>query len=62
MSSSLLMQYTNNLAPAVELARPIAEMGLSELAHSLTWLRKQNRTLIVGMNQKQIKIFDLRGT
>lgn len=61
LSGGLLSPYTYGLTPAVEVARPIAEMGLSELAHSLAWLQRQSRTLVVGMNQKQIKIFDLRG-
>ncbi|XP_023292874.2 GATOR complex protein MIOS [Lucilia cuprina] len=33
--------------------------GLSESAHSLCW-NKNHRVLIAGMNQKQIKLYDLR--
>lgn len=44
-----------------ESARPLAEMGLSETAHSVSWSNCSNRTLIASMNVKFIKIFDLRG-
>lgn len=47
--------------PVAELSKPYLEMGLSELAHSLAWFHHEPRTLVVGMNQKQIKTFDLRG-
>ncbi|KAG7308333.1 hypothetical protein JYU34_005527 [Plutella xylostella] len=43
-----------------EAARPLAEMGLSETAHSVSWTHASNRTLIASMNQRSIKIFDLR--
>ncbi|TMW39548.1 hypothetical protein DOY81_015372, partial [Sarcophaga bullata] len=33
--------------------------GLSESAHSLCW-NKNHRVLIAGMNQKHIKLYDLR--
>ncbi|XP_022838047.1 GATOR complex protein MIOS [Spodoptera litura] len=43
-----------------EAPRPLAEMGLSETAHCVTWANFSNRTLIASMNLKYIKIFDLR--
>jgi hypothetical protein len=39
----------------------VAEMGLSDAAHSLAWLYNQPRSLIVGMNNKHLKMVDLRG-
>lgn len=47
---------------ALELARPVAELGLSETAHSLAWFNTQSRSLIIGMNNKHLKLVDLRGT
>ncbi|XP_049873651.1 GATOR complex protein MIOS [Pectinophora gossypiella] len=41
-------------------AKPLAEMGLSETAHSVTWANCANRMLLASMNLKHIKIFDLR--
>ncbi|XP_035440073.2 GATOR complex protein MIOS [Spodoptera frugiperda] len=43
-----------------EAPRPLAEMGLSETAHCVTWANFSSRTLIASMNLKYIKIFDLR--
>ncbi|XP_052753330.1 GATOR complex protein MIOS-B isoform X3 [Galleria mellonella] len=43
-----------------ESPKPIAEMGLSETAHSVAWTNSSNRTLLASMNLKYIKIFDLR--
>ncbi|KAG8255982.1 hypothetical protein J6590_079341, partial [Homalodisca vitripennis] len=40
--------------------RPVAELGLSDTAHSLAWLLHQPRTLVVGMNNKHLKLVDLR--
>jgi hypothetical protein len=48
-------------SPAVELARPVAELGLSETAHSLAWFNSQSRSLVIGMNNKHLKLVDLRG-
>jgi hypothetical protein len=39
--------------------RPAIELGNSETAHSVTWVHA--KTLLVGMNGKHIKLFDLRG-
>jgi hypothetical protein len=39
--------------------KPLLEMGLSETVNSLAWL--QQRTLALGMNNKHIKLIDLRG-
>ena len=44
-----------------EFHKPIIETALSETAHSVAWFQQQNKVLIVGMNNKQLKIFDLRG-
>ncbi|KAL1137877.1 hypothetical protein AAG570_009573 [Ranatra chinensis] len=38
----------------------VAELGLSDAAHSLAWLYSQPRALIVGMNNKHLKMVDLR--
>lgn len=45
----------------VELARPVVELGLSETTHSLAWFNSQSRSLIIGMNNKHLKLVDLRG-
>ncbi|XP_028039726.1 GATOR complex protein MIOS [Bombyx mandarina] len=45
---------------SVDPMRPLAEMGLSETAHNVTWSNCSNRTLLASMNLKYIKIFDLR--
>lgn len=42
-------------------AAVVAEMGLSDMAHSLTWLPDHHKTLVVGMNNKLLKMIDLRG-
>jgi WD repeat-containing protein mio len=39
--------------------KPLSEFGLSEVIHSLAWI--QQNILAVGMNNKNIKIFDIRG-
>ncbi|KAL4706071.1 hypothetical protein ACJJTC_001669 [Scirpophaga incertulas] len=44
----------------VDTVKPLAEMGLSETAHSVSWSNWSNRTLLASMNLKHIKIFDLR--
>ncbi|KAL0882791.1 hypothetical protein ABMA27_016339 [Loxostege sticticalis] len=41
-------------------AKPLAEMGLSETAHNVSWSNCSNRTLLASVNLKYIKIFDLR--
>ncbi|XP_066997693.2 GATOR2 complex protein MIOS isoform X2 [Anabrus simplex] len=41
-------------------ARPIAELGMSEIAHSLAWFSLQPRCLVVGMNNKHLRLVDLR--
>lgn len=45
----------------LELARPVAELGLSETTHSLAWFNSQSRSLVIGMNNKHLKLVDLRG-
>lgn len=40
------------------LNKPLYELAQNEVVHSLKWL--QNKTIICGMNNKHIKIFDLR--
>lgn len=51
----------NTMAPAVELVKPIAEFGTSEVTYSLTWFYSSSKLLACGMNGKSIKIYDLRG-
>lgn len=53
----ILLWDVNKEAASVE--RPLAEMGVSEVAHHVSW-SSINRTLIASMNTKMIKIFDLR--
>ncbi|TRY68432.1 hypothetical protein TCAL_01366 [Tigriopus californicus] len=41
--------------------RPVVELGPSEHCHSFTWAPNLNNgSLIAGMNNKQIRVFDLR--
>jgi hypothetical protein len=47
---------------AAEQARPVVELGLSETTHSLAWFNTQPRSLIIGMNNKHLRLVDLRGT
>lgn len=51
----------NTVAPAVELAKPIAELGVSESTHSLAWFNSNSKLMAVGMNMKTIKLIDVRG-
>ncbi|XP_013170090.1 PREDICTED: WD repeat-containing protein mio-B [Papilio xuthus] len=54
-------EFTDNTANVQsEPARPIAELALSETAHSVAWTDLGNRTLAASMNMKHIKIYDLR--
>lgn len=50
----------NTVAPAVELAKPVAELGVSESAHSLAWFNTNSKAMAVGMNMKNIKLIDVR--
>ncbi|RVE52876.1 hypothetical protein evm_002533 [Chilo suppressalis] len=50
----------DSTASQTDNAKPVAEMGLSETAHSVSWSNCSNRTLLASMNLKFIKIFDLR--
>ncbi|KAL3269121.1 hypothetical protein HHI36_008202 [Cryptolaemus montrouzieri] len=50
----------NTVQLAVELAKPTAEFGISESAHSLDWFRSSSKQMAVGMNNKNIKLLDFR--
>lgn len=50
----------NTMASGLELAKPVAEFGVSEVAHSLAWFNGNNKYLAVGMNLKTIKLIDFR--
>ncbi|XP_072401443.1 GATOR2 complex protein MIOS isoform X2 [Diabrotica undecimpunctata] len=50
----------NTMAPAVELVKPVAEFGTSEVTYSLAWFHGTSKVLAAGMNGKHIKVFDLR--
>lgn len=43
-----------------ELARPVCELGMSEIVNSLAWFNFQPRSIIVGMNNKHLRMIDLR--
>ncbi|PSN33611.1 WD repeat-containing protein mio [Blattella germanica] len=47
-------------SPAAETARPIAELGLSETAHSLAWFNTQSRNLLASYVENQISVWDTR--
>lgn len=40
--------------------KPLYELGLGELTHSLKWFPYQKDLIVCGMNNKHLKIFDLR--
>lgn len=40
--------------------RPVAEAGVSETTHSLSWFNNEPKCLVVGVNNKQLKIIDFR--
>ncbi|GAB6033307.1 hypothetical protein CHUAL_013078 [Chamberlinius hualienensis] len=48
--------YDTNVFPT----RSVYEYGHSEAIHSVQWLLSQHKTLIVGCNQKYLKILDIR--
>ncbi|CAG5045575.1 unnamed protein product [Parnassius apollo] len=53
--------YPDNASPPPsEPGRPVAELAISETAHSVAWTNLGNRVLAASMNLKNIKIFDLR--
>lgn len=41
--------------------RPIAEAGVTETTHSLAWFKRESKCLVVGANNKTLKIIDFRG-
>ncbi|XP_014672958.1 PREDICTED: WD repeat-containing protein mio-like [Priapulus caudatus] len=43
-------------------SKPMHELGLSETVLSLSWFKHDPKTLLAGMNNKHIRIFDLRDT
>nr|CAD7262749.1 unnamed protein product [Timema shepardi] len=43
-----------------DVTRPVAELGYSETTHSLAWFNTQSRSLVVGSNNKHLKVLDLR--
>ena len=45
----------------IDSVRPIAEAGVSESTHSLAWFNNEPKCLVVGVNNKQLKIIDFRG-
>lgn len=51
----------NTMAPAVELAKPIAEYGVSEVTNSLAWFNANSKLVAAGMSFKTIKLVDFRG-
>ncbi|KAB0794498.1 hypothetical protein PPYR_11337 [Photinus pyralis] len=50
----------NTMAPGLELAKPVAEFGVSEMTHSLAWFNSNSKCVAVGMNLKNIKLIDFR--
>ena len=42
--------------------RPIVEYGMGETVHSAVFSRASLRTIVATLNNKQIKIFDMKGT
>lgn len=46
---------------STEYIRPVIEIGLSDIAHSLSWFNQNPHVLIVGINNKNLKMLDIRG-
>ncbi|KAG7207947.1 hypothetical protein KM043_009533 [Ampulex compressa] len=44
----------------IDSMRPIVELAVSETMHSLAWFKHDQRCLVVGANNKQLKIIDFR--
>ncbi|XP_031849285.1 GATOR complex protein mio isoform X3 [Nomia melanderi] len=40
--------------------RPIAEVSVSETIHSVAWFKHEQKCMVVGANNKQLKIIDFR--
>ncbi len=40
--------------------KALYEIGYGELTHSLKWFPYQNQVIVCGMNNKHLKIYDLR--
>ncbi|KAK7593002.1 hypothetical protein V9T40_007754 [Parthenolecanium corni] len=45
---------------STEYIRPVIEIGLSDIAHSLSWFNQNPHYLIVGINNKNLKMLDIR--
>ncbi|XKL63054.1 hypothetical protein PGB90_005418 [Kerria lacca] len=43
-----------------EYIKPIIEIGLSDIAHSLAWFNQSPQVLVVGVNNKNLKMLDIR--
>lgn len=41
--------------------RPVMEIGLSDIAHSISWFNQSPHVLVVGVNNKNLKVLDIRG-
>lgn len=41
--------------------RPIAEACVSETVHSISWFKHEQKCIVVGTNNKQLKIIDFKG-
>ena len=54
-------QLSSFVSKPVEALKPVFEQGLSEVTHSLAWFLSQPKVLVAGMNNKHLKIYDLRG-
>ncbi|CAH1789595.1 unnamed protein product [Owenia fusiformis] len=46
--------------PATVVTRPLYELGSGETCYSLDWIRNEPKTLLAGMNNKSLRIYDLR--
>lgn len=46
---------------APDTIRPIIEIGLSDTAHSISWLNQSANTLVAGINSRNLKVIDIRG-
>lgn len=45
----------------MEYIKPIAELGVSESVHSAAWFKHDPKSLVLGANNKHLKILDFRG-
>nr|XP_006821083.1 PREDICTED: WD repeat-containing protein mio-like [Saccoglossus kowalevskii] len=52
--------FPTNIDSSSSVTKPVAEFGASETTMSLAWSYHEQQTLIAGMNNKHLRLYDLR--